>query len=232
MSRRPEHDPPGAKPVLPPPLGPGADRARRVFEGYVKRMREGASLEELAAAGPVDPGPPPAPASVEPAFGPPPASTGGRQYTLALSKVVGGDEAEPAAVDSAAAAVAPMPLAEQVIPPRARPDRPPPGAPTVRPAVQRKSDPGAVSQDLLEGTADTAMLVANPDGTTSFDIAFNDDVFPNLACRITIADGKVVATFRVEDQNLRRLLEAEAGRLRASLEDRGLKVAEVRVEVG
>jgi len=41
----------------------------------------------------------------------------------------------------------------------------------------------------------------------------------------------VVATFRVHDVNLRRLLEAESGRLRVGLEARGLKVAEIRVEI-
>ena len=226
MSRRPEHDPLGAKPVLPPPSGPGAARARRVFEGYVKRLRDGESLEELTQAGPMlDPGPGPSPdvSRVDLLPSAAAAAASGRHYDLALSKV---DSPTPGTGETEACFVESTPEPEDL------PERPPPGVPTVRPAVIRKSRPETVPQDLLEGTADSALLVADPEGGTSFEIAFNEDVFPNLACRITVIGGKVIATFRVADQNLRRLLEAEAGRLRASLEERGLKVAEVKVEVG
>ena len=41
--------------------------------------------------------------------------------------------------------------------------------------------------------------------------------------------GGVRATFFVQDTNLRRLLEAETGRLRAQLEARGLRVSELQV---
>jgi flagellar hook-length control protein FliK len=88
-----------------------------------------------------------------------------------------------------------------------------------------------VSQDLLESAADSAMLRTEPDGTTSFDIAFSDELLSDVACRVTVAGGRVVAIFRVKDDNTRRLLEAEAGRLRVRLEERGLRVEEVRVEV-
>ena len=77
---------------------------------------------------------------------------------------------------------------------------------------------------------DTTMLIANPDGTAAFEIAFDDEVFQNLACSITVGPAGIIATFRAPDVNTRRLLEAEAGKLRVRLSERGLKVAEVRVE--
>jgi hypothetical protein len=103
----------------------------------------------------------------------------------------------------------------------------------VRPSVRKKEadpEPSAASR-MLESTARNAMIVEEPGGGTSFDITFRDDVFEDLACRITIHGERVIAVFRVQNQNLRRLLEAESGRLRAQLEGRGLRVEEVRVEV-
>jgi flagellar hook-length control protein FliK len=88
-----------------------------------------------------------------------------------------------------------------------------------------------VSAELLATAADSALLSTDDAGTTSFDIAFDDELFADLACRISVSQGRVVATFRVRDVNLRRLLEAETPRLRARLEERGLKVGEVRVEM-
>jgi hypothetical protein len=89
-----------------------------------------------------------------------------------------------------------------------------------------------VDEAALAQLVDTSMLVANPDGTAAFEIVFDDEVFQNLACSISVGPQGVVATFRVADANTRRLLEAEAGRLRVRLSERGLKVAEVRVESG
>lgn len=114
-----------------------------------------------------------------------------------------------------------------VIPPA---DRPPPFAPMVRPSPPPRRGPEAVDQDALQSMVDTSMLIANPDGTAAFEIAFDDEVFQNLACSISITPAGVVATFKVSDANTRRLLEAEAGKLRVRLSERGLKVAEVRVE--
>ncbi len=110
------------------------------------------------------------------------------------------------------------------------PNRPPPFAPTVRPSPPPRRGPGAVDEASLASMVDTSMLVANPDGTAAFEIAFDDEVFQNLACSITIGPAGVIATFRAPDVNTRRLLEAEAGNLRVRLSERGLKVAEVRVE--
>ncbi|MBN1960354.1 MAG: hypothetical protein JW841_05370 [Deltaproteobacteria bacterium] len=105
--------------------------------------------------------------------------------------------------------------------------RPPPGAPTIRPSVHRQHQVPPDLDDLLQNTANSLLLVAEPDGATAFDISIRDDVFDELACRIAIRDHTVTATFRVADTNLRRLLEAEAGRLRAQLSDRGFKVDQI-----
>lgn len=111
-----------------------------------------------------------------------------------------------------------------------RPDRPPPFAPMVRPSPPPRKGPESVDQATLESMVDTSMLVANPDGSAAFEIAFDDDVFQNLACSISVTPQGVVATFKAPDVNTRRLLEAEAGKLRVRLSERGLRVAEVRVE--
>jgi hypothetical protein len=103
-------------------------------------------------------------------------------------------------------------------------------APTVRRGMTRpKRKEATVADSVLESTADSALLVASPDGKTWFDISINDSVFENLTCRIAIEPKGIVATFVAHDDNLRRLLEGESRRLRAALEDRGLKVQDVRV---
>jgi hypothetical protein len=234
MAKGPEDAPLGATPMLPPPTGAAAERAEGAFKDYLERLRtEGPALE-----------PPPAPpAAPAPAGEVPDAESfgGGRRYDLALSKVGRGAPAPPQVetMEPVAPPTQPEPETVEAEDPEESPAedaadvpaRPPPGAPFVRPPVTRGPGPEAVSQDLLETAADSAMLRTDPDGTSSFDIAFSDDLFHDLACRITVNDGRVVATFRVHDDNTRRLLEAEAGRLRVRLEERGLRVGEVRVEV-
>jgi flagellar hook-length control protein FliK len=54
----------------------------------------------------------------------------------------------------------------------------------------------------------------------------------DVACVVDVSPNGVVATFYVDDANTRRLLEGQADRLRASLNDRGLSQAAVRVVLG
>jgi hypothetical protein len=109
------------------------------------------------------------------------------------------------------------------------PARPPPGAPAVRGAPARQRKPPAALETALESTADSLLLVNAPDGSCAFEIAIKDDVFDELACRIALRDHRVTAIFRARDPHLRRLLEAESGRLRALLADRGLHVSAIVV---
>ncbi len=109
------------------------------------------------------------------------------------------------------------------------PTRPPAGAPSVRPPVQQRQPAAPQAEALLSLAAQTAMLRSEPGGAMSFDIAFNDDIFVDMACTISVHAGRATATFRVQDDNSRRLLEAEAPRLRDGLERRGLKVTAVQV---
>ncbi len=145
------------------------------------------------------------------------------------------DDHELARLDALANPVEPTVIArvpEAAVEPTAgaRRDRPPPFAPMVRPSPPPRRGPDAVDQASLESMVDTSMLVANPDGSAAFEIAFDDEVFQNLACTISVTPQGVVATFKAPDVNTRRLLEAEAGKLRVRLSERGLRVAEVRVE--
>jgi hypothetical protein len=110
--------------------------------------------------------------------------------------------------------------------------RPPVGMPALRAPVRRAVVLQPDAEALLSQTAETALLRTEDDGAMSFDVAFVDDVFVDLACTVSVHRGCATATFRVRDDNARRLLQAEAGRLRAGLEARGLKVKEVRVLQG
>jgi flagellar hook-length control protein FliK len=132
--------------------------------------------------------------------------------------------------DATRVSVAPLPPEADASETTELPLRPPVGAPTVRPSARRRQQPAEeISQELLESTADSLLMVNEPDGGKAFEISIRDDVFDELACRIAIKDGQLIATFRVQDPNLRRLLEAEAPRLRARLEERGLVVQQLLV---
>lgn len=115
------------------------------------------------------------------------------------------------------------------------PSRPPVGAPAVRPSIEEKAETAEGTQAraaaLIEKGAAGMMSVDAGDDGVGFDIAFSDHVFRDLRCRITIADSVVTAIFFAPDNDTRRLLEAEAGRLRVSLEERGLRVSSVTVQM-
>jgi hypothetical protein len=231
MADGPEDAPLGATPMLPPPSGIAAERAEGAFKDYLDRLRAGGGAPE-----------PPSPAVAAASLPKPNSFTGGRRYDLALSKVETPPLAKPTATVPSGNSLGAGPGVKVTEdsgdspsgdprPSGSLPPRPPPGTPFVRPAVSRPAGPETLSQDLLESAADSAMLRTDPDGTTSFEIAFSDELFSDLACRVTVAGGRVVAIFRAQDDNTRRLLEAEAGRLRVRFEERGLRVEEVRVEV-
>ncbi len=200
----------GAKPTLPPPKeGRAKDRANEMFSRWAR--------DETVTA--------PAALSVpkpsSPCFG------GGRRYDLALAAagMQAAEEETPHQLPPAA------PAKQADLRSTLRPGRPPPGAPTVRPPAKRqKAEP--VPQDLLESTADSMLLVSEPDGSSAFEVSIRDDLFDELTCRISWRDGGLVAEFRAADVDLRRLLAAESGRLRVRLEEKGIRVAEVLVREG
>jgi hypothetical protein len=110
--------------------------------------------------------------------------------------------------------------------------RPPAGAPTVRPGTVAPAQAAAVSQTLLQDTAQAALLWSDAPGSSSFRVDFHDALIADAACIVTVGATGVVATFYVADVDTRRLLSGEAERLRAQLTDRGLKGAAVRVVLG
>ncbi len=92
------------------------------------------------------------------------------------------------------------------------------------------SPPPAPQEVPIEETAKRVFFGETPDGGQGFQVLIRDEVFEDLRCSIEVLDGGGVrATFFVQDTNLRRLLEAETGRLRAQLEARGLRVSELQV---
>jgi hypothetical protein len=230
MPKLPDDDfdlPPGAAPGLRVPSDAALARAKPIFE----RLLAGGARPK---AGP----------SSKRAFG------GGRRYDVALSLVVGlddapdvdeagpvEDEVTPVDTDAFADAVTQVHIPwgevaaddEPTSPGRPVPNRPPAGAPTVRKSVARPPAPASSPTQLPGSKEDTAVIYTDEAGNRTFQINFHDDVFSHLACSVAFIDGRVVATFTVQDDNTRRLLEAEKGRLRASLESRGLRVQDVRV---
>ena len=109
--------------------------------------------------------------------------------------------------------------------------RPPHGVPMVRPAIRRT--PAAAERrdpDTLASAARYAHLQHVEDGTM-MEIGIDENLFAGLACQICVDGDQVRATFKVsDDPNLRRLLEAEKGRLRSALEARGMRRVEVVIE--
>ena len=113
----------------------------------------------------------------------------------------------------------------------AAPLRPPHGVPLVRPPVRKpvveaqRRDP-----DTLAAAARYAHLQQGGDGVT-MEIGIDADLFEGLACQVRVEDGRVLATFKTGgDPNLRRLLDAERGRLRAALEGRGMRKVDIVIE--
>ena len=248
----PEDEPLGGKPVLPPPSQQARDRAHPLFNRILsERGRADAPAPMLALDEPTRAAEPFLRTRFE----------SGRSYDATLAFIqatagpIAGFEAAPvrdrgsvadydssyapdpeaieadvdAAIDSAELARLDALYADPAH--GQLPARPPPFVPMVRPSPPKRPGPAQVDEAALSAMVDTSLLIASPDGSASFEIAFDDDVFRNLACSITVTPAGVVATFKVDDPNTRRLLEAEAGRLRVQLAERGLKVADVRVEM-
>jgi hypothetical protein len=111
------------------------------------------------------------------------------------------------------------------------PKRPPAYAATIRPPIRKPKAEPIEDKDKLLAHAKKARIITEPTGATAFEVTINDKVFSDLTCRIILHEGQVVAVFKASDKNACRLLEAEAGRLRNRLEAKGMKVAEVRVEL-
>jgi len=109
---------------------------------------------------------------------------------------------------------------------------PPHGAAVVRASIApRQTRRPEARQTTLElgDVARRAFAGTTAEGYALFEIVIADEVFPELRCSIAQTPDGVLATFFAADVNTRRLLEAEAPRLRLRLEERGLKVAEISI---
>jgi len=209
----------GDKPVLPKPAGVAAKRGRALFEEMLSAARKKAELVNA---------PPPAHVPVR----------SDRRYDIAWSLVAALDEETH--VDSIAIPeILPEDEVTQTFSAETLEDseatelleRPPVGAAAIRASPPAPPPAAAIDQDLLEQAATGALLIAEDTGDAKFELTFRDELFADeVACTITMRDGAVLAEFHAADAHTRRLLEAEAGRLRAKLQDRGLRVEEVLVK--
>ena len=110
--------------------------------------------------------------------------------------------------------------------------RPPHGSAQLRPSLPtgRNTPLELRDPDVLAGAAKYAYLHEGDQGI-SMELGIDESLFGGLECEVAVQDGVVRATFRVgSDPNLRRLLEAEKGRLRAALEARGMRKVDVVIE--
>ena len=111
--------------------------------------------------------------------------------------------------------------------------RPPPGTASVRPSVRAPTTTQRADSDALAQAADQAFFSTSESGVATFELMISDELFDNLRCSISVGNTGVEAVFYVQgDVNLRRLLESESGRLRTSLEAKGLRKVNVRIEDG
>jgi hypothetical protein len=102
---------------------------------------------------------------------------------------------------------------------------------SVRPSVPAPQQATRVGDEILSTAADSAFFSKTDSGEAIFELMISDELFENLRCSITVGKGGVSAVFHVGgDKDLRRLLEAESGRLRASLEAKGLRAVSVSIE--
>ena len=124
-----------------------------------------------------------------------------------------------------------MPISDMQAQEAVTPERPPAYAATIRPPIRKPESTPIEDKDKLLAHAQKARIIAEPSGATAFEVSINDEVFQDLTCRIMFHEGQIIAVFKASDKNACRLLEAEAGRLRNRLEAKGMKVAEVRVEL-
>ena len=168
----------------------------------------------------------------------------GRRYDLALAVLLGptGSAAETTAAEGWPTTAAPagqtVPIlsgdtpaasAAAVVSP---PARPPAHAPQIRASVRRPSPSPARELPpapwVEESTSSLLRILEG--GAQAFDLAFTDPTLGPITCTITVRAGLATATFYAADADTRRLLDAEAGRLRVMLEARGLRVAAVTIQ--
>lgn len=168
----------------------------------------------------------------------------GRRYDLALAVLLGptGSAAETTSAGGWPTTAAP---AGQTVPilsgdtPAASaaaavspPARPPAHAPQIRASVRRP--PPSPARELPPAPwveeSTSSLLRILEDGAQAFDLAFTDPTLGPITCTITVRAGLATATFYAADADTRRLLDAEAGRLRVMLEARGLRVAAVTIQ--
>jgi len=216
MPLHPDSDPPGATPVLPAPGGRRAEQASAAFARF--------------GSGATGPQAEPTASSSSPA---PRSGRVLRQYPVALSKLAAEDRSGAIFAGADVADFAAAPAAAETVEIVAEPglaERPPPGVPVVRPSVRAAEAAGELPA-LPEDAAGAAMFIAQPDGSSAFEVSLEVETLGPLRCQIVVAEDGVHATFFAGDVNLRRLLEAEAPRLRNALEARGLAVQAVRVAI-
>lgn len=94
---------------------------------------------------------------------------------------------------------------------------------------RRRSDSMARADQLLGEMAQSLLIGDDERGQREVRITLSDDFFLGTELRISFTRGELSAELIPPDQSTYQLLEAEAERLRAHLEARGLSVSRVEV---
>ena len=77
--------------------------------------------------------------------------------------------------------------------------------------------------------ADGLFMGSGPEGATEIRITLKDELFEGTELRISLDDGKIAATLVPPSREVYWQLGGEAHRLRDRLEERGLRVSELKV---
>lgn len=88
------------------------------------------------------------------------------------------------------------------------------------------------SKPKLDTSGLTGMLSGEaPDGSSVFELSFDEALLGGMRCSILSHDGVVTAIFHVDNHNTARNVESHLPQLRKMLEGRGLKIDDLIVEV-
>ena len=103
------------------------------------------------------------------------------------------------------------------------------GEPTERGDARDRGDPRARADALVRDMADSLLVGSDASGAQEFRLVLGDDFFGGTELRIVRSLDGIVAVFTPPDRDTWRLLSSEGPRLRAELEQKGLRVARIEV---
>jgi hypothetical protein len=103
------------------------------------------------------------------------------------------------------------------------------GEPSERSDLRDRGDPRARADALVRDMADSLLVGSDASGSQEFRLVLADEFFGGTELRIVRSLDGIVAVFTPPDRDTWRLLSSEGPRLRAELEQKGLRVSRIEV---